>query len=249
MSDSLQPHELHHARQHPCPSLSPRVSSNSRPLSPWCHPTPSSVTPFSPCPQSFPASGSFSSELALRIRWPKYWSFSFSISPSNEYSGLISFRIIISYLSLNLPLLQQLKTVAGLTHARKQSLSPHKLTCFHQKGCSSWCEAWFAELLLEPGDLRFQPLLQGFPRNWSSSENFWARDLLTKYSRKTKVEVRETEERRRGSQANCSLQSPQRQSQPDPPGELPRGPHTSELYPLQERETGLSCSLSPWFCG
>ena len=44
-------------------------------------------------PQSFPESGSFSNELVLHIRWPKYWSFSFSISPSNEYSGLISFRI------------------------------------------------------------------------------------------------------------------------------------------------------------
>ena len=43
-------------------------------------------------PQSFPVSV-FSSELALPIKWPKYWSFSFSISPSNEYSGLISFRI------------------------------------------------------------------------------------------------------------------------------------------------------------
>ena len=43
--------------------------------------------------QSFPASGSFSNESALRIRWPKYWSFSFSISPSNEHSGLISFRM------------------------------------------------------------------------------------------------------------------------------------------------------------
>ena len=58
------------------------------------HPTiPSSVTPFSSCLQSFPASGSFSSELALRIRWPENWSFSFGISPSNEYSGFISFRI------------------------------------------------------------------------------------------------------------------------------------------------------------
>ena len=47
--------------------------------------------PFSSCPQSFPASGSV--PMALRIRWPKYWSFSFSVSPSNEYSGLISFRI------------------------------------------------------------------------------------------------------------------------------------------------------------
>ena len=46
---------------------------------------------FSSCPQSFP--GVFSNESALCIRWPKYWSFSFSISPSNEYSGLISFRI------------------------------------------------------------------------------------------------------------------------------------------------------------
>ena len=48
--------------------------------------------PFSSCPQSFPASET-SRELALRIRWPNYWSLSFSISPSNEYSELISFRI------------------------------------------------------------------------------------------------------------------------------------------------------------
>ena len=59
----------------------------------WHHPTiSSSVVPFSSFPQSFPASV-FSSESALRIRCPKYWSFSFNISPSNEYSGLISFRI------------------------------------------------------------------------------------------------------------------------------------------------------------
>ena len=45
------------------------------------------------CPQSFPASGSFPVKSVLCIRWPKYWSFSFIISPSNEYSGLISFRI------------------------------------------------------------------------------------------------------------------------------------------------------------
>ena len=59
MSDSLQPHELQHVR-FPCPSLSPWVCSNSCPLSQWCHPTISSlVTPFSSCPQCFPASGSF----------------------------------------------------------------------------------------------------------------------------------------------------------------------------------------------
>ena len=60
----------------------------------WCHPTiSSSVVPFSSCLRSFPALGSFSNESALYIRWPKYWSFSFSISPFNEYSGLISFRM------------------------------------------------------------------------------------------------------------------------------------------------------------
>ena len=59
VSDSLQPHGLQHARL-PCPSPTPRVYSNSRSLSRWCHPTiSSSVIPFSFCLQSFPASGSF----------------------------------------------------------------------------------------------------------------------------------------------------------------------------------------------
>ena len=59
MSNSLGPHELHHARP-PCPSPTPGVYPNSCPLSWWCHPTiSSSVVPFSSCPQSFPASGSF----------------------------------------------------------------------------------------------------------------------------------------------------------------------------------------------
>ena len=59
MSDSLQPHELQRVTLS-CPSPSPRACSNSRPLSQWCHPTiSSSVIPFSSCPQSFPASGSF----------------------------------------------------------------------------------------------------------------------------------------------------------------------------------------------
>ena len=90
VSYSLLPHGLQHTRL-PCPSLSPRVCSNSCPLSQWCHPTSSSsVTPFSSCLQSFPASGSFPMT-AFHIRWPKYRCF--SISPSNEYPGLISFRI------------------------------------------------------------------------------------------------------------------------------------------------------------
>ena len=89
MSDSLRPHESQHTRP-PCPSPTPRVHPNSRPLSRWCHPTiSSSIVAFSSHPQSFPASGSFLNESVLRIRWPKYWSFSFSISPSNKHPGLI----------------------------------------------------------------------------------------------------------------------------------------------------------------
>ena len=59
VSDSLRPHELQHVRP-PCPSPTPWVHSNSRPSSQWCHPAISvSVVPFSSCPQSLPASGSF----------------------------------------------------------------------------------------------------------------------------------------------------------------------------------------------
>ena len=92
MPHSLQPHGLQHAR---LPFLSPTLGacSNSCPLSQWCHPTiSSSDVTFSSCPQSLPAS-EFSNELVLCLRWPKYWSFSFSIYPSNEYSGLVSFRM------------------------------------------------------------------------------------------------------------------------------------------------------------
>ena len=92
MSDSLWPRELQHARP-PCPSPTPGVHPDSRPLSQWCHPAIStSVVPFSSCPQSLPASV-FSNESTLHMRWPKYWSFSFSIIPSKEISGLISFRM------------------------------------------------------------------------------------------------------------------------------------------------------------
>ena len=65
---------------------------NSCPLSQWCYWTILSSAALFFCLQSFPVSGS-SPVKALNIRWPKYWSFSFSISPSIEYSGLISFRI------------------------------------------------------------------------------------------------------------------------------------------------------------
>ena len=92
MSDSatngLQPARLL------CPPLSCGVSSNSCPLSWWCYPTLlSSVVPFLLLPSIFPSMRVFSDESALHIKWLKYWSFSLNISPSNKYSGLISFRI------------------------------------------------------------------------------------------------------------------------------------------------------------
>ena len=93
VSDSLWPHGSQHARP-PCPSPTPRVHSNSRPSSPWCLPAiSSSVVPFSSCPQSLPSIRVFSNKSTLRMRWPKYWSFSFSIIPSKEHPGLISFRM------------------------------------------------------------------------------------------------------------------------------------------------------------
>ena len=93
VSDSLRRHGLQHARL-PCPSPTPGAYSNSCPSRWCCHSSiSSSVVPFSSLLQSFPASGSFQMRSVLRIRWSKYWSFSFCISPSNEYSGLISFRI------------------------------------------------------------------------------------------------------------------------------------------------------------
>ena len=92
MSSSLRPHELQHARPL-CPSPTPGVYPNSCPSSWCCHLTiSSSVVPFSSSPQSLPASGSFPMS-QLHVRWPKYWSFSFSIIPSKEHQGLIFFRM------------------------------------------------------------------------------------------------------------------------------------------------------------
>ena len=93
VSDSLQPHGLRHTRL-PCPyhllelpklmSIELVMPSNHLVL----------CCPLLLLPSIFPSIRVFSSELALHIRWPKYWSFNFSISPSDEYSGLISFRIV-----------------------------------------------------------------------------------------------------------------------------------------------------------
>ena len=79
--------------QLPESSPTPGVYSNTCSLSWWCHSIISSSVISSSCLQSFPASRSFPMSQFFLIRWPKYWSFSFSISPSNEYSELISFRM------------------------------------------------------------------------------------------------------------------------------------------------------------
>ena len=92
VSDSLRPHGLQHARP-PCPSPTPRVYPDSCPLSRWCHPTISSSVVLLLLLSIFPSIRVFSNESALCIRWPKYWSFSFNTSPSNEHSGLISLRM------------------------------------------------------------------------------------------------------------------------------------------------------------
>ena len=85
MDRSMPGHPVHHQL--------PALASNSSPLSQWCHPTISSCHPLLLLPSVFPSIRVFSNELAFLIRWPKYRSFSFSISPSNEYSGLTSFWI------------------------------------------------------------------------------------------------------------------------------------------------------------
>ena len=93
VSNSLRPHESQHARP-PCPSQTPRVYSNSCPSSQWCHlifrrP----LLLLSPIPPSITV---FSDESTLPIRWPKYWSFSFTIRPSNDYLGLTGWISLLS---------------------------------------------------------------------------------------------------------------------------------------------------------
>ena len=92
MSDFLWPQGLQHAGL-PCPSFFPEVCSNSCPLNKWCHPTISSSVPTSLSSLTLARYQGLSNELALRIRWSKHGSFSFSINHLNECSELISFMI------------------------------------------------------------------------------------------------------------------------------------------------------------
>ena len=89
VSDSLQPHELQHARP-PCPSPTPGVHPKPRPSSRWCH---FILCPLFLLPPIPPSIRVFSNGSALHMRWSKYWNFSFSIIPSKEQPGLISFRM------------------------------------------------------------------------------------------------------------------------------------------------------------
>ena len=126
VSDSLRPHGLQHARP-PCLSPTPGAYLNSCPLSRWHHPTSSSsVIPFSFCLQSFPASGSFQMSQLFVSGGAS------AISPSNEYSGLISFRM--DWLDL--------LTVQGTL---KSLLQHHE-----SKSSILWCSAFFMVQLSHP---------------------------------------------------------------------------------------------------
>ena len=127
MSDSLQPHGLQHPRL-PCPSPSPGACSNSCLLSWWCYPTiSSSVVPFS-CLQSLPASGSFPVNQFFTSGGQSIRSFSFSISPSNEYSRLTSFRIDCPDLLMSKGLS---RVFSNITVQKHQFCGSQRLLCFN----------------------------------------------------------------------------------------------------------------------
>jgi len=128
VSDSLRPHESQHARP-PCPSPTPGVHSNSTSIELVM---PSShlilCRPLFLLPPTPPSIKVFSNGSTLRVRWPKYWSFSFSIIPSNEHPGLISFRM--DWLDL-LAVQGTLKSLLQ-HHSSKASILQHSafFTCY-----------------------------------------------------------------------------------------------------------------------
>ena len=127
--DSLRPHG--HTPDFPVLHSLP-VFSNSHPLSQWYSQSSHPLSSPSPPPSILPSIGVFSNKSALCIRWPKYWSFSFNISPSNEYSGLISFNI--DWFDL-----------LAVHWTLKSLLQPHGL-----KASILWCSACFMVQLSHP---------------------------------------------------------------------------------------------------
>ena len=130
---TLQSHGLQHARPS-CPSLTPRVYSNLCPLSRWCH----LCCPLLLPPSIFPSIRVFSNKSVLCIRWSKYWNFSFSISPSNEYSGLISFRMDWFHLLVVQGTLKSLLK----HHSSKASILWHSAVCLHSPTLTSIHDHW-----------------------------------------------------------------------------------------------------------
>ena len=127
MSDYFQPHGLQHTRVC-CSSPTPGAWENSCPSSWWFNPTiSSSVILFSSCLQSFPITGSFLMSPFFTSVGQRYWRFNFSISPSNEYSGLISYRMT-EWISL-----QSKALSTDLSNTRVQN---HQLFIAHH---SLWC--------------------------------------------------------------------------------------------------------------
>ena len=128
--DALRPHEPQHARPL-CPSPAPGVHSNSRPLV-----MPSShlilCRPLLLLPPIPPSIRVFSNKSTLRMRWPKYWSFSFKISPTNEHPGLLSFRM--DWLDL-----------LAVQGTLKSLLQHHS-----SKASILWCSAFFTVQLSHP---------------------------------------------------------------------------------------------------
>jgi len=129
MSDSLRPHESQHARP-PCPSPTPGVHPDSHPSSQWCHPA--ICRPLLLLPPIPPSIRVFSNESTLRMRWPKYWSFCFSIISSKEIPGLISFRM--DWLDL-----------LAVQGTLKSLLQHHS-----SKASILWCSAFFTVQLSHP---------------------------------------------------------------------------------------------------
>ena len=141
MSDSLQPHESQHARP-PCPSPTPGVHSDSRSLTQWWHPAiSSSVVPSPPAPNPsqhqslFQWVNSFNeSTLPMSqppMRWPKNWSFSFSIIPSKEIPELISFRM------------DWLDLLHFMANRRVKSRSSDRVYFLRlQNHCGQWLKQW-----------------------------------------------------------------------------------------------------------
>ena len=154
MSNSLWPHELQHARP-PCPSPTPRVHSDSRPLSQWCHPAiSSSVVPFSSCPQSLPASESF--PMSQLFAWGgQYWSFSVSIIPSKQIPGLIFRMDWLDLLAIQGTLkfsinwtLESFGLLKPITFLKKKKNQCHSVLRIGDRSISCFFCPWYTFLLL-----------------------------------------------------------------------------------------------------